>query len=61
MLGDLSVGSSTGVQTVNVTMAITPGAVAWTLEYVLLLGATSAIWPAWQAVRTPIIRALHDD
>jgi putative ABC transport system permease protein len=60
-LDGTAVGSSTGPQAVTFTLEVTPEVMAWALGYALLLGAVSAAWPAWQAVRAPLVAALHCD
>jgi putative ABC transport system permease protein len=57
----VAVGSSTGAQAVSFTLEVTPEAMAWAFGYASLLGVASAAWPAWRAVRAPLVSALHGD
>lgn len=60
-LDGVSIGSSTGSQAVSFTLVVTPETTAWACAYALLLGTISAAWPAWQAVRAPLLIALRGE
>jgi putative ABC transport system permease protein len=61
ILDGTAVGSSTGTQAVSFTLRVTPEVAMCALGYALLLGIVSAAWPAWQAVRAPLVAALNGD
>lgn len=58
VLNGREIGTSTGEQAVVFALAVTPAVMAWTILYALTLGIASALWPAHQAVRAPLLRTL---
>jgi putative ABC transport system permease protein len=57
-LDGLQVGTSTGTQAIDFTLAITPDVMGAALAYALLLASAAALWPARQAVRETPVAAL---
>jgi len=60
-LDGLQIGSSTGNQAIGFELAVTLPVVAWTFVYAIILGMASAIWPASDAVRAPLVATLGGD
>lgn len=56
-----SVASSTGTQSIQFTLAITPRVMALTLGYALVLGTISVLAPAWRTLSMPLAKTLAQD
>jgi putative ABC transport system permease protein len=59
MVDGREIGSSTFSSAIQFKMHIDVNVVVWTLIYLLLLSALSALWPIVRAVRAPLTHALQ--
>jgi putative ABC transport system permease protein len=46
---------------IGFAFAVTPGLIAQGMTYAIGIGLVGAMWPAWRAVRLPIVAALRDE